>query len=133
MNWPPLATIILTFPIWRVVEGVLAAVYNSNLHANLKSGFKFNFFEVLVLSFAHPDKKAVSCILIPVYRPRGPYSGFFADFLSSLVVNSDKVVIVGDFNIHMDSEGDPLRSAFLSIIESISPHIPITIWTLLLQ
>ena len=101
--------------------GGVAAVYNSNLHANLKSGFKFNFFEVLVLSFAHPDKKAVSFILT-VYRPPGPYSVFlleFADFLSSLAVNSDKIVIVGDFNIHMDSEGDPLRSAFLSITESI--------------
>ena len=66
---------------------------------------------MLVLSFAHPDKKTVSFILVTVYRPPGPYSVFlfeFADFLSSLVVNSDKVVIVGDFNIHMDSEGDPL-------------------------
>ena len=100
--------------------GSVAAVYNSNLHATLKSGFKFNFFEVLIFSFAHPDKKAVS--LVTVYRPPGPYSSFlleFADFLSSLAVNSDKVVIGGDFNIHMDSEGDPLRSAFLSIIESI--------------
>ena len=80
--------------------GGVAAVYNSNLHATLKSGFKFNFFEVLVLSFAHPDKKAVSFILVTVYRPPGPYSVFlleFADFLSSLVVNSDKVVIVWEF------------------------------------
>ena len=74
---------------------------------------------MLVLSFAHPDKKAVSFIPVTVYRPPGPYSGFlleFAHFLSSLAVNSDKVVIVGYF---MDSEGDPLRSAFLSITESI--------------
>ena len=91
----------------------------------MKSGSNFNFFEVFVLSFAHPDKKAVRFILVTVYRPPGPYSVFlleFANFLSSLVVNSDKVVIVGDFNIHMDSEGDPLRSAFLFIIESISLH-----------
>lgn len=102
--------------------GGVAAVYDSNISATMKAGFKFNFFEVLVLSFAHPDKKAVSFILAIVYRPPGPYSGFlleFADFLSCLVVNSGKVVIVGDFNIHMDSEGDPLRSAFLSIIQSI--------------
>ena len=59
-------------------------------------------------------KKSVGFILVTGYRP--PCSVFFllefADFLSSLVVNSDKVVIVGDFKIHMDSEGDPLRSAF---------------------
>lgn len=102
--------------------GGVAAIYNSNLLPTLKSGFKFNFFEVIVLSFAHPDKKAVSFVLAIIYRPPGPYSGFLteiADFLSNMVVNSDKVVIVGDFNIHMDNEGDPLRSAFLSIIESI--------------
>ena len=117
MNRPPLATVILTFPIW----GGVAAVYNSNLHATLKSGFKCNFFEVLVLSFAHPDKKAVS--FIPLYTGhQGHTVVFLLEFIwiySQAWKEISKVVIVWDFHIHMDSEGDPLRSAFLSIIESI--------------
>ena len=43
--------------------GGVAAVYNSNLHATLKSGFKFNFFEVLVLQFCTSRQK--SCQFYP--------------------------------------------------------------------
>lgn len=42
----------------------------------------------------------------------------FAYDLPNLVVNTDKVIIVGDFNILMDNEIDQLRSALLSTIES---------------
>ncbi len=38
--------------------------------------------------------------------PPGPYTDFlkeFADFLSDLLVNADKALIVGDFNIHVDN------------------------------
>ncbi len=32
---------------------------------------------------------------------------------------ADKVLIVGDFNIHVDNEEDALRSAFTDILNSI--------------
>ena len=102
--------------------GGIAAVHSSKLYT-LKSGFNFNSFELLVLNFAHPDKTAVQLFtLVIVYRPPGPYTTFlseFADFLANLVVNTDKILIVGDFNIHMDNKNDSLRSAFLSITDSI--------------
>ena len=103
--------------------GGIAAVHSSKLHATLKSGFNLNSFELLVLNFAHPDKTTVQLFtLVIVYRPPGPYTTFlseFADFLANLVVNTDKILIVGDFNIHMDNKNDSLRSAFLSITDSI--------------
>ncbi len=40
-------------------------------------------------------------------------------FLSELVLAADKVLIVGDFNIHVDNEKDALGSAFLDILNSI--------------
>ncbi len=43
----------------------------------------------------------------------------FADFLSELVLAADQVLIVGDFNIHVDNEKDALGSAFIDILNSI--------------
>ncbi len=57
------------------------------------------------------NKSVLSLALASVYRPPGPYNHFlkeFADFLSELLVNVDKALIVGDFNIHVDNKNDAL-------------------------
>ena len=57
-----------------------------------------------------------------LYRPPGPYSEFiseFSEFISSLVLKTDKVIIVGDFNIHVDVDNDCLSAAFISLLDSI--------------
>ncbi len=47
----------------------------------------------------------------------------FGDFLDhkfgELLLAADKVLIVGDFNIHVDNEIDALGSAFIDILNSI--------------
>ncbi len=56
-----------------------------------------------------------------MYRPPWPYTDFlkeFADFLSDLLVNVDKALIVGDFNIHADNTNDALGLAFTDLINS---------------
>ncbi len=40
----------------------------------------------------------------------------FADFLSDLLVNVDKALIVGDFNIYIDNTNDALGLAFTDLI-----------------
>ncbi len=40
----------------------------------------------------------------------------FGDFISELVLVADKVLIIGDFNIHVDNEKDALGSAFIDIL-----------------
>ncbi len=50
------------------------------------------------------DKSPVMFVLATVYRPPGHHTDFIkesADFLSELVLAADKVLIVGDFNIHV--------------------------------
>ncbi len=68
------------------------------------------------------DKSPVMFVLATVYRPPGHHTDFiteFADFLSELVLAADKVLIAGDFNIHVDNEKYSLRSAFIDILNSI--------------
>lgn len=78
--------------------------------------------ENLTLSLSHPDLKAQKPVLfVVVFRPPAPYSEFlshFSDFLSDLVLSSDKVLIVGDFNIHVDVDSDGLTTAFNSTLDS---------------
>ncbi len=56
-----------------------------------------------------------------MYRPPGPYTDFLkelADILSDLLVNVDKALIDGDFNIHVDNTNDMLGLAFTDLINS---------------
>ncbi len=66
-------------------------------------------------------KPVLSLVLATVYRPPGPYTDFlkeFSDFLSDLLGNVDKALIVGDFNIHVDNTNDALGLAFTNLINS---------------
>ncbi len=65
------------------------------------------------------NKSVLSLALATAYRPPGPYTDFlkeFADFLSEILVNVDKVLIVGDFNLHVDNTNDALGFAFTDLI-----------------
>ncbi len=69
------------------------------------------------------NKSVLSLALATVYRPPGPYTDFlkeFADFLSDLLVNVDKTLIIGDFNIHVDNTNDALGLAFTDLINSFA-------------
>ncbi len=68
------------------------------------------------------DKSPVMFVLATVYRPPGHHTDFIKElafFLSELMLAADKVLIVGDFNIHVDNEKDALGSAFIDILNSI--------------
>ncbi|MDF4326838.1 hypothetical protein P3395_25840, partial [Vibrio parahaemolyticus] len=103
--------------------GGVAAIFNSCLLISPKPKLDNNSFESLVLSLLHPTWKTSQPLLfVIVYRAPGPYSEFlseFSEFLSSLVLKSDKVIIVGDFNIHVDVDNDSLATAFISLLDSI--------------
>ncbi len=69
------------------------------------------------------DKSPVMFVLATVYSPPGHHTPYFikefSDSLSESVLAADKVLIVGDFNIHVDNEKDALESAFIEILNSV--------------
>ncbi len=85
--------------------GSVATIYSDILNITQKTGYRLNSFELLMLNITLSDmqnKSVLSLALATVYRPPGPYTDFlkeFADFLSDLLVNVDKALIVRDFNI----------------------------------
>ena len=77
---------------------------------------------MLVLNVALTDmhnKSLLSLALATVYRPPGPYGDFlqeFAHLLSDLLIHFDKVMIVGDFNIHVDDANNASGLAFIDLL-----------------
>ncbi|XP_049328030.1 uncharacterized protein LOC125787624 [Astyanax mexicanus] len=102
--------------------GGVCIFFQSTLVSNQKHYENFTSFELLYTSIINPVTKRNAFSLINIYRPPGPYLEFlkeFSDFVTDLAVSNDKVIIVGDFNIHFEKLDDPLKKAFTSILDSV--------------
>ena len=103
--------------------GGVAVVSHSSLGLSPKTSHTYHSFESLVLSITDPNwKNQKPVLLVVVYRPPGAYSQFlseFSDFLSSVVLNWDSIIIVGDFNIHVDNDSDSLGNTFSGLLDGI--------------
>ncbi len=118
------ATVISMSPIRIGRGGGVATIYSDILNVLRKqdTGLTHSKYFCLMLHCQICKNKSVlSLALATVYRPPGPYTDFlkeFADFLSDLLVNADKALIVGDFNIHVDNTNDALGLAFTDLVNS---------------
>ena len=103
--------------------GGVAAIFSSGLAISPGAKPTYKSFESLVLNLSHPSWKSSQPLLfVTVYRPPGAYTLFlseFSEFLSSLVLASNKIILNGDLNVHIDVETDSLGKAFSSLIDSI--------------
>ncbi|XP_061762014.1 uncharacterized protein LOC133556275 [Nerophis ophidion] len=92
-------------------KGGVALIYNENFN------FSPNLNKVLSMKSATP----LPLCLTVIYRPPGPYSDFiseFSEFVADLVMHADNIIIMGDFNIHMNTPSDPPSVALQTIIDS---------------
>lgn len=100
--------------------GGLAIIYRSSMRVILVNlAVSTLTFEFLAASFS---VNSSSFLLLVIYRP--PSSNInqffdeFATFLESIATSSGKLLIVGDFNIHVDDSSNPVFHKFLSLIDS---------------
>lgn len=60
-------------------------------------------------------------VFVIIYRPPHANNNFineFAEFLAEIVTSHDRILILGDFNIHVCCDSKPLSQDFLSLIDS---------------
>ncbi|XP_069050220.1 uncharacterized protein [Lepisosteus oculatus] len=72
-------------------------------------------FECLVLNVSIPQSTIIATVYRPP-KPSGVFLGEFADFLSFLSLKFKRILILGDFNIHIDSTSSSLAKDFLSLL-----------------
>lgn len=80
---------------------------------------------ILVSTEIDSDQSWIKVLCGDVYRlPAGPDSEFLSDFskfLSDLVLRTDKVITVGDFNIHVENDASETASSqFLGFSQQIN-------------
>ncbi len=97
----------------------MAAIFK-NCHKCTPCGNNdYSSFEVLM--FKIDSSASVMCLI--VYRPSRLEATFlteFSEFLSSIAVNNDKILIVGAFNFHVDLSANSCAAEFLCIIDSLN-------------
>ena len=68
-----------------------------------------------ICTSVRPSAVPDSFVQAIVYRAPGPYSLFvdeFSDFAADLATYSDNILLMGDFNIHVNNPSDALVKAF---------------------
>ena len=100
-------------------RGGVALICKSIYSLSSNHNIKFTSFEALVLKPSSSNSNSLvqgtGFHLVVLYRPPGPYSQFleeFGEFIADVVTPSDKILIIGDFNIHLNKPSDPLGKAF---------------------
>ena len=110
----------------RSGAGGVGIILRSSFHVSKKIHLKFEakHFEFLAIEII-TKMRAKPIHLVTVYRPpQGKLNDFFQEFekFCDLYENDSKLIVVGDFNIPMNNEGDPKTLKFLEVLNEHSLH-----------
>lgn len=106
--------------------GGLAVFHRSNIQTSILSIPPVNSFEHLVFNCKHTTSHhTTSATIALIYRPPKPHPSFLSeihDFLISLCTSHSNILVLGDFNIHMDSPSCRLAANFNQVLDSLNLH-----------
>ena len=105
--------------------GGVAILYNESLQCKQMCSYgHFDSFEYVATQLKSPCRAT----LVTIYRPPKYDARFFDEFaklLSIVCMDYDCVVLVGDFNIHVDNPTDVCAKEFLNVLDNfgLSQHV----------
>ncbi len=108
--------------------GGLLTIFNKNLNIGALPSDVYNSFELQLFRMNSANPLAVALI----YRPPKSNKNFmdeFADFLGTIVPKHDRLLLLGDFNIHVCCDSNPLAKDFLSLVHSFDFKQVVTVPT----
>ncbi|ELT91073.1 hypothetical protein CAPTEDRAFT_206174 [Capitella teleta] len=101
--------------------GGLALIHSSAIHTTLLCNISRPSFEGFETNISH---KKCSICLVAIYRPpsTSPVKFFneFSDVMSSIIVTRNNIIIVGDFNIHVDTPHISTAKGLISIMDDMN-------------
>ena len=87
------------------------SVYKKSLKCIKAPCNEFSTFEVLTLKFGGLNPFLLAIIYLPP-KPTGSFLAELSEFVSCLVLNDDRVVLRGDFNIHVNDSTNARANEF---------------------
>lgn len=92
--------------------GGIAVIYRNHLQLNMVNLGTYESFEYLACC---DSSKAV--IFVTIQATSTCHRGFF-ELISECITNYDKIIIHGDFNIHVNKSNEPKAVEFLNLLEN---------------
>lgn len=115
----------ISTPRCRGRGGGVALVYRNNFKIQKLSIANYSSFE---LQCVKVESASIPLVCALIYRPPKRDKDFiteFSELLSHLVTEYDRLLLLGDFNIHVCCPGKPLVSEFFGVLDAfgLTQHI----------
>ena len=100
--------------------GGLAAVFSNRFACRPVVTDHFNTFETLLLKIGSSNPLFILLCYRPPPGSKSEFLTEFSEFLSSIVMKVDSLVLAGDFNFHVDNPSDNFANEFINITQSLN-------------
>ena len=106
--------------------GGVAIISKDSYNQSIKSLPEFTYFEVISVCLKYTGKRVrIVCIYRPPSSNPSTFLHEFSTLLEDITLQSDQIVICGDFNIHLDVANNAFASHFMDILDcfALKQHV----------